>query len=45
MGSEMCIRDSGYAQLLTAFMIFAGLAFIAFRIWRETAKARRSRGA
>ncbi|MEO0494591.1 MAG: hypothetical protein AAF081_14370 [Actinomycetota bacterium] len=33
----------GYAQLLTAFMIFAGLSFIAFQIWRETAKARRAR--
>lgn len=33
----------GYAQLLTAFMIFAALAFIAFQIWRETQKARRAR--
>ena len=35
----------GYAQLLTAFMIFAGLTFIAVRIWRETVKARQARGA
>ena len=35
----------GYAQLLTAFMIFAGLTFIAVRIWRGTVKARHARGA
>ena len=35
----------GYAQLLTAFMIFTGLTFIAVRIWRETVKARHARGA
>ena len=35
----------GYAQLLTAFMIVAGLTFIAVRIWRETVKARHARGA
>ena len=35
----------GYAHLPPAFMSFAGLTFIALRIWRETAKARHARGA